>query len=50
MNHFSRLIVGLSEFHDSLLMIILHFDGDIGHGNHRGEISLIYCRFSYYTF
>jgi hypothetical protein len=33
--------MGLSEFHDTLTMIILHFGGDVSNGHCRGEISLI---------
>ncbi len=43
--------MGLSEFHDTLAMIILHVGGDIGDGHCRGEISLIRHRgqpFSYF--
>ncbi len=36
-NRFSRHIRGLSEFHDTLLMIILHFGGGIGDGHLRCE-------------
>jgi hypothetical protein len=45
--------MGLSEFHDTLAMIILHFGGDIGDGHCHGEISLIRRRghpFSYFAF
>jgi hypothetical protein len=52
-NRFNWHIVGLSEFHDTLAMIILHFGGDISDGHCSGEISLIHCRsrpFSYFTF
>jgi hypothetical protein len=45
--------MGLSEFHDTLSMIILHFGADIGDGHCRGEISLIRCLgrpFSYSAF
>ncbi len=44
MNRLSRHVIGLGEFHDTLLMIILHFGGDPSDGHHRGEISLIRCR------
>jgi hypothetical protein len=42
-NRFNQHIVSLSEFHDTLAMIILYFGGDMGDGHCRGEISLI-CR------
>jgi hypothetical protein len=42
-NRFNQHIVSLSEFHDTLGMIILYFGGDMGDGHCRGEISLI-CR------
>jgi hypothetical protein len=45
--------MSLSEFHDTLATIILHFGGDIGDGHCRGEISLIRRRghpFSYFAF
>jgi hypothetical protein len=43
--------MGLSEFHDTLSTIILHFGGDPGNGPRRDEISLIRRRlFSYFTF
>jgi hypothetical protein len=45
--------MGLSEFHDILAMIILHFGGDISDGRCGGEISLIRCcgrPFSYFAF
>jgi hypothetical protein len=45
--------MGLSEFHDTLAKIILHFGGDTGDGHYRGEISLIRRRghpFSYFAF
>jgi hypothetical protein len=45
--------MGLSEFHDTLVTIILHFGGDIGDGHCLSEISLIRCRghpFSYFAF
>jgi hypothetical protein len=45
--------MGLSEFHDTLMMIILHFGSNIGDGHCRGEISLIRDRshpFSYFAF
>jgi hypothetical protein len=45
--------MGLSEFHETLAMTILHFGGDIGDGHCRGEISLIgRCGrpFSYFAF
>jgi hypothetical protein len=45
--------MGLSEFNDTLSMIILHFGGDPGDEHRRGAISLI-CRrrrtFSYFAF
>jgi hypothetical protein len=43
--------MGLSEFHDTLSTIILHFGGDPGDEYRRGAISLIRCRrcsFSYF--
>ncbi len=50
-NYFSRQIMGLSDFHDILLTIILHFGSYIGDRHHRGEISLIRGRlFSYFAF
>jgi hypothetical protein len=49
-NCFSRHIIGLSEFHDTLSPSILHSGGDIGDENLRGEISLIRRRFSYFAF
>jgi hypothetical protein len=45
--------MGLSEFHDTLTMIILHFGGNIGDGHCCCEISLIRRRghpFSYFAF
>ncbi len=42
-NSFSWHIMGPSEFHDTLLLVILHFCGDIGDGSLPGEISPI-CR------
>ncbi len=45
--------MGLSEFHDTLATIILHFGGDIGNGHCCSEISLIQRRgrpFSYFAF
>jgi hypothetical protein len=45
--------MGLSEFHDTLSTIILHFGSDPGDGHCLGEISLIrpYGRpFSYFVF
>jgi hypothetical protein len=45
--------MGLSEFHDTLATIILHFGGNIRNGHCRGEISLIRRHgrpFSYFTF
>ncbi len=51
MNHFSQHIVGLSEFHHTLLTIILYFGGNISDRNRLGEISLIRRRrFSYFAF
>jgi hypothetical protein len=47
------LVKSLSEFHDTLATIILHFGGDIGDGHCRSEISLIRRRgrpFSYFAF
>ncbi len=52
-NCFNWHIMGLSEFHDTLATIILHFGGDIGDGYCRSEISLIRRRghpFSYLAF
>ncbi len=52
-NHFNRHIMGLSEFNDTLVTIILHFGGNIGDGHCRSEISLIRHRshpFSYFAF
>ncbi len=52
-NRLSQQVIGLSEFHDTLLMIILHFGGDPSDGHCHGAISLICCRhchFSYFTF
>jgi hypothetical protein len=43
----------LSEFHDTLVTIILHFGGDIGDGHSHGEIFLIRRGghpFSYFAF
>jgi hypothetical protein len=42
-NYFSRHIMSLSKFHDTLSPIILHFDSDIGNRSLCGEISLICC-------
>ncbi len=45
--------MGLSEFPDSLLPVILHFSGNIGDGSLCSGISLIHhrrCRFSYFAF
>jgi hypothetical protein len=45
--------MGLSEFNDTLVTIILHFGGNIGDGHCRSEISLIRHRshpFSYFAF
>jgi hypothetical protein len=45
--------MGLSEFHDTLAMIILHFGSDIGDGHCRSEIYLIRRSghpFSYFAF
>jgi hypothetical protein len=36
--------MGLSEFPDILLPVILHFGGDIGDGSRCGEIARIRCR------
>jgi hypothetical protein len=48
---FNRHLMGLSEFHDTLLAIILQFGSDIGDGHRRGEIYLIRRRpFSYLAF
>ncbi len=50
-NHFNQHIVGLSEFHDTLSMIILRFSGNISDGHSQGEISLIcHHKFSYFAF
>jgi hypothetical protein len=52
-NYLNWHIMSLSEFHDTLATIILHFSGDIGDGHCHGEISLIRCRvhpFSYFAF
>ncbi len=43
MNHFSKHIMGLSKFHDTLLPVILNFSGIIGCGSLSSEISLICC-------
>ncbi len=43
MNRFSRHAMGLSEFKDTLLPVILHLGGDIG--DESGEISLIRRRY-----
>jgi hypothetical protein len=53
MNCFSRHIKVLSEFHDTLSTIILHFGGDLGDRHRRGAIFLIRRRrwfFSYFAF
>jgi hypothetical protein len=53
MNSFSRHIMVLSEFHDTLSTIILHFGGDLGDRHRRGAILLIRRRrwfFSYFAF
>jgi hypothetical protein len=53
MNHFSWHIVVLSEFHDTLSTIILHYGGNPSDGHRHGEISLIRrhrCPFSYFAF
>jgi hypothetical protein len=45
--------MGLSEFHDTLSPVILHFGSEIGDGSPCGEISLILrrrCNFSYFAF
>jgi hypothetical protein len=45
--------MALSEFHDTLGMIILHFGSDISDGHCHGEISLIRRRghpFSYFAY
>jgi hypothetical protein len=39
---FARHVMGLSEFHDTLLPFILYFRGDIGDESSCGEIFLIY--------
>jgi hypothetical protein len=43
-NHFSQHFMGLSEFHDTLSLIILHFSSDIGDGSLCIEISQIHHR------
>ncbi len=51
-NRFNRHTMDLSEFHDTLSTIILHFGSDIGNGHRRGEISLIrwhHCPSSYFA-
>jgi hypothetical protein len=53
MNRLSQHIMGLSEFHDTLSTIILHFSGDPGDGHCHGEICLIrrhHCPLSYFAF
>jgi hypothetical protein len=43
--------MGLSEFPDTLLPVILHFGGDIGDRSVSGKISLIHrFRFFYFAF
>jgi hypothetical protein len=43
--------MGLSEFPDILLLVILPFGGDIGDGSLCDEISVICCRrFFYFLF
>ncbi len=51
-NRSGRHIMGLSEFPDSLLPVILHFGSDIGDGSLCDEISLIRCcrRSFFYVF
>jgi hypothetical protein len=40
LNHFSPHVIDC-EFHDTLLLVILHFGGDLGDGSLRVEVSLI---------
>jgi hypothetical protein len=40
-NNYSQHFMGLSEFHDTLSLIILHFSSDIGDGSLCLEISRI---------
>jgi hypothetical protein len=35
--------VGMCEFHDTLVTIIIHFGGNVGDRHHPSEISLICC-------
>jgi hypothetical protein len=45
--------MGLSEFPDTLLPVLLHFGGDISDKSPCGEFSLICCRrrrFFYFAF
>jgi hypothetical protein len=52
-NYLNQHVMGLSEFHDTLSTIILHFGGDPGDGHRRGAIFLIRrrrCPFSYFAF
>ncbi len=41
-NHFSRNSTGLSEFPDTLLLVILHFGGSIGDESFSVEVTLIH--------
>jgi hypothetical protein len=41
MNCLNRNVMGLSEFHDTLPLVILHFGGDIGDGSLCVQGSLI---------
>jgi hypothetical protein len=51
MNRSGRHVIGLSEFPDTLLPVILHFGSHIGDRSICGKISLIRCRcFSYFAF
>ncbi len=50
-NHSGRHVMGLSEFPDILLPVILQFGGHIGDENLCVEISLIgHCRYLYFAF
>ncbi len=52
-NRSGRHVMGLSEFPDTLLLVVLHFGGHLGDRNICGEISLIrgHCRrFSDFAF
>jgi hypothetical protein len=48
-NHFGQHFLGLSQFRDTLSLVILHFGSD---GSPCGEIYLIRrrCHFSYFAF